>query len=840
MELLAVSNPKQVEATETPRNDRGIGLSFSGGGFRATAYSLGSMALLQDLKLMECVRVLSGVSGGSVAVGAYLCSKAGSIAEKEDGLENQFEFYQDFYQPLLDYLDSDKLAKAFASLPRLAAGKKILHDAANDLNAFLEKRLAGRHGGENSARLCNEAIKKLLNSPGLSPDYTFFNAANISTLNLFRFGLQRSRAAEDDPIIVLNRYFIKNSGNATCQEIYRHARQIRLADCIASSFAFPVGFEPMIFPHDFFRDRSHHCNRDNSTASAARAAFELTPICDDKLYVPLLDGGLYDNLGLASIEDIRMLINKEAADQTGSQNQRIDYVIATDVDNIQPQNASYHDADLDAELQTRSGTEAAHKQRVRRLKRLIQPLLKWSLYVGLLVVAVALILFSPKGLPVINLTKSSLIITPPAALILVALILVALTPVLTRLLEQLFSLIVRLIQCPKKIIDTITKAPEPNPSLAQTLGFGTAFQDGNPAMDLGTTLMSLASRLLLSKQRGRHLATLKSTIIGRRFNQLLPILTGYMKRNRSLTYAYLTQTYAKADRNNCALIRNMIFELSPGPDVDPRQTMSEITTSAINYADLSDANANKPNWAVSRKLRRATNLAHWLTNEDIGNKPGEDAGENAANVWSLISDYKKTDFAANHPPRWPHGLEIRRAASIWLWLHQQLSLDPEQLPPGQTASNQTVKIPEQIRSLVHDVRQHLHSAANQASCNQPGLKQRLREHGEIALDNQTIESSWIPLICEMATNLPTTLWTSGFHFYICSAPASNGDQTPGQWYSYRPDSSVLQNRAWLDFETDSGIANRITILAGYISMAFNLLEFCYTSLSQKKQTGDTD
>ena len=61
--------------------DRYLGLSFSGGGYRAAAFSLGVLALLKDLELLERVTVLSGVSGGSIALGAYLCAKGGRPAE---------------------------------------------------------------------------------------------------------------------------------------------------------------------------------------------------------------------------------------------------------------------------------------------------------------------------------------------------------------------------------------------------------------------------------------------------------------------------------------------------------------------------------------------------------------------------------------------------------------------------------------------------------------------------------------------------------------------------------------------------------------------------------------
>jgi hypothetical protein len=59
-----------------------IGLSFSGGGYRATAFSLGTMALLQDLQLLRKARMMSSVSGGSLALAAYLCAKAGDLCPR--------------------------------------------------------------------------------------------------------------------------------------------------------------------------------------------------------------------------------------------------------------------------------------------------------------------------------------------------------------------------------------------------------------------------------------------------------------------------------------------------------------------------------------------------------------------------------------------------------------------------------------------------------------------------------------------------------------------------------------------------------------------------------------
>lgn len=53
--------------------ERRIGLSLSGGGYRAAAFHLGTFRKLQDLGLLKKIDLLSCVSGGSIA-GAFLCA----------------------------------------------------------------------------------------------------------------------------------------------------------------------------------------------------------------------------------------------------------------------------------------------------------------------------------------------------------------------------------------------------------------------------------------------------------------------------------------------------------------------------------------------------------------------------------------------------------------------------------------------------------------------------------------------------------------------------------------------------------------------------------------------
>lgn len=969
------------EATTNQGSESSIGLSFSGGGFRAAAYSLGSMALLQDLGLMGRARVLSGVSGGSVAIGAYLCCKAGSDAKTE----TDFHFYKSFYRPFLDYLNTEKLATSFVSLPKLLSGRKLLHAAADNLNAFLEDQLTGSNSiSQDPALFSNKKIARMLNQTQLSPDYVFFNTTNITTLDLFRFGLQRSdsgsgsrmnngasatgdRGASGNPVTststyFLNRYYLKAKPHETSAKLHRHAGQIRIADCVASSFAFPMGFEPMIFPDDFFRpenrswawrlraalpsqDAQAERGGDRPPWQEAKAAFAMTPICDHKPYVAFLDGGLYDNLGLASVEDIRRLINtrdcRPNADADASGNTTdacrsategspgqlpagIRYVIATDVDNIQPGNANYRDPDLDAALAHAPSAATCQQQDClywppRRLRR-------W-LGLGALVLGVAVLVVYRQvvmaGLSALaaglagwltswHVALSGAPLPAIAAASVIALVPLLLVALLALLAWSSLQRGLRTLGRPR------TSSGVPGPSLAQSLGLGRQFQHDNAAIDPGATLGSLASGLLLGGDPARRLSALRSAIVWRRLNQLLPAFSGYLKRTRALTYAYLEKTYqhpgtaqqatdtpASTD-TGCALIRNMIFELSPGPDVDPDPDASLITVRAIDYADARDESAQGPNWATSRKLRRATNLARWMTAQDA--KPQEAViGKHAEWVRSVVTALRlnhwvpasawTTTFKPGEVDsinRWLAqrcDLQLQNVAAIWLWLDQQLGFDhraegqSRPLPKPEPADNAdrgrpaeckehqgntnsasrqavpdsqgpAIQAPTQggergerkpqfqscvdetktIDTLVQNVQNELHEAMARASRQQPGLEQRLRERGRIELDSTAGDASWIPLICEMATNLSTTLWTAGFRWYVFSAPEQAGDRQPGGWYSYPPDASIRAGRLWLDFGPGTTMANQVTVLAGYLCMAFNLLEFGYTSLAAAEET----
>lgn len=227
-----------------PARRGGIGLSFSGGGFRATAFSLGTLTLLQDLGLLAQVKVMSSVSGGSLALGAYLCAKAGSGAQRE----SDFDFVKLFYRPLMEFLAEEKLAEAFVDAKELVRGKKLIRKAADETQKFFNKLL--KENKTQKAEFGNPNITTMLANDNLSPDFIFFNATNITSLDLFRFGIQRGSKKGDprqgnNPVFVLNRYLLKhNRESAEGKTLYNYAKKYALPIAWPPPSAFPPALSP--------------------------------------------------------------------------------------------------------------------------------------------------------------------------------------------------------------------------------------------------------------------------------------------------------------------------------------------------------------------------------------------------------------------------------------------------------------------------------------------------------------------------------------------------------------------------------------------------------------------
>ncbi|MCP9841661.1 patatin-like phospholipase family protein [Synechococcus sp. J7-Johnson] len=717
-----------------------LALSISGGGHRAAAFGLGTIALLQELGLMERVAVLSTVSGGSLVGGFYLCAKAGFLHDAEDSqrdLEHWRNegFRQRFLLPFLAFLHDgrlgDRLVADLLPIP-LGPETKLIRSAAEEVQALLKKHRCPHTLG-------HEAIRALLALDDCAPDHVYFNAADLTSLDLFRFGVIRQPITDSanelayKPAYVVNRFCIPiDSKKEDPAQIV--AACLRIADCVAASFCFPGGFEPLLFPDDFLRLQAE----DEETRAVT------TRLCGGAAAVALMDGGLYDNLGLASVEiaiqslrlaeAIRLkiephLTDAERARTPHDERGRI-YVLATDVDNIQPANKA-----LDPSSQNPLEVAANPDEARRRSGGLLAARRwTWALLSG---VGGAL-------LPLLTLLA-----LPPAAVVWI----VRQLPVLR---QPLLGWIRR------------------SPALALPLHqLGLVPNSAGATSSAGVSVPLLAGAALLWTRR--------------RTAQVLPAFNGYLKRTRNLTYQYLSYKYQKfaGGEPNTFLLRNLIFELAPGPDSDPDHRLDELTRPLEDFDELGAETHHKANDWISKKLEPIA----WLLELPWPEDPE-----------GLLHLPERFDSEANRKRLCQLRADLALDEAVRTWQRIQAVLARPGEPLSQAGEALTC-----LSRVARSVHSGLQAPSGLTLSGDPLLSQ----------------------ICEMATNLPTTLWLEEFRHYVPNTFLPDGRiQHPGGWYV----DEGLVGSGLVRANLYKGVAVDVAVAAGFLNTCFNLLEFTASRL----------
>lgn len=218
-----------------------IGLALSGGGFRATAFGLGCLRALHDRDLLRHVRVVSGISGGSLlaAMWAY-------------GPE-RFDEFDDTVTSLL------RKGLQLELVRRAASPKAIMRSAGSTSQSLLRgtPRSFNRTNGLISALNARGFGTKPLESVTHPDLATVITATDLNTMTTMRFGSDVSSNW--------------NYGDVT--------GTVRVSEAVAASAAFPLLLPPVARTFTF-------TDRDGSTHDRQ---------------VVLTDGGVYENLGLSPL-----------------------------------------------------------------------------------------------------------------------------------------------------------------------------------------------------------------------------------------------------------------------------------------------------------------------------------------------------------------------------------------------------------------------------------------------------------------------------------------------------------------------------------------------------------
>ncbi len=243
-----------------------VGLAFSGGGMRASAFAYG---MLEELRaqgaltgtkdgLLDTVRLVSGVSGGSVTAAQFgLWGPRGLDGFRETYLITNAEKY-------------------------------MANSALNPLT--LVKGLSGGANGRNTfARYLDEVLYKQATFGDLrarSKIKTWINATDM---------------ANNTPFL-----FSPETFDALCSDLSK----MPVSEAVAASAAFPLVFSPVVLQAhqgkcDYVEPDWLTAARNNPEATAAMKAqaraLESYGNPDEVKFVKLLDGGITDNFGTTGL-----------------------------------------------------------------------------------------------------------------------------------------------------------------------------------------------------------------------------------------------------------------------------------------------------------------------------------------------------------------------------------------------------------------------------------------------------------------------------------------------------------------------------------------------------------
>ena len=247
----------------TAADDLYIGLAFSGGGMRATAFAYG---MLQELRaaetgtphgLLDNVRLVSGVSGGSVmAAQIGLNGPRGMTGFREAFLTTNAEAYM----------------------------------TTSGLNPLtIAKGIAGGVNGRDTF--------------GRTLDETLFHGATFADLRRSRIKtwINATDMANNTPFL-----FSPETFDALCSDLSK----VKLSEAVAASAAYPLVFTPIVLEaHQgkcTYREpdwlTAARYNPEATAAMRAHArALESYTNPDEVKFVKLLDGGITDNFGTTGL-----------------------------------------------------------------------------------------------------------------------------------------------------------------------------------------------------------------------------------------------------------------------------------------------------------------------------------------------------------------------------------------------------------------------------------------------------------------------------------------------------------------------------------------------------------
>lgn len=307
-----------------------IALCLSGGGYRAAAFHLGTLTMLDELELLDNARYFSTASGGTIVAMKYIVDKInkvgfGVFAEKFTAFLSECNVVSAAFDNLtttkcdVEGDDTISLIRAGAGIyrERLGLGGLTIKDLITDIdtNGTFHDLIFNSTEFHTGSGFRFRAKRKELASP--KPDDPCADddddddgedevavlppaAEPSGALSEETSGTPAAEESSDAPAAKeatpatapakaagkprMGRWYTFGNQNVRVKKDVWE--QIELADVVAASSCFPGAFEPIRFPQDFrFVDRK-------------TAAETFSGKTKDLTTVALMDGGIFDNQGL--------------------------------------------------------------------------------------------------------------------------------------------------------------------------------------------------------------------------------------------------------------------------------------------------------------------------------------------------------------------------------------------------------------------------------------------------------------------------------------------------------------------------------------------------------------
>lgn len=305
---IPVQRPVEVKLDTVFDN---IAVAFSGGGFRAAAFALGTLSYLDSVKiddpvtgkkisLIDSVRYISTASGGTLTGAYFALTRARGIAFKN--------CYDDLYACISAEV---VLENALRILNDRKIWEERPHKRRNLINAFAM--------AYDDCLFKKATLGDLSNPKQISSlEEVCFNATEMYKGLTFRQQAKMKPDSANDEYFFYGDFYVKLGA--------AEANRLLLADIMAASSCFPLGFEPVVFPDDFtYQGLSINDLKAGLTIEAQTGSISQITFKGDKT-IGLMDGGITDNQGLNSL----ILADGRRIDEETSF-KRFDLIIVTDV-----------------------------------------------------------------------------------------------------------------------------------------------------------------------------------------------------------------------------------------------------------------------------------------------------------------------------------------------------------------------------------------------------------------------------------------------------------------------------------------------------------------------------